>query len=70
MGRFAKPLQGLKLLLGFESPLSATAHFANKNAAICSMLPFFLMCHLFGITVSVISDGSSKFGHADRRRMP
>jgi len=34
------------------------------------MLPFFLMCHLFGITVSVISDGSSKFGHADRRRMP
>jgi hypothetical protein len=32
---------------GFESPLSATAHFANKNAAICTVLLLLLTYYLF-----------------------
>src|SRR5205814_10321526 len=48
MGRFAKPLYGLKPVPGVRIPtLSATAHFGNENAAICALLAVFQMCHLF-----------------------
>jgi hypothetical protein len=57
--------------LGLQSPpLSATAHFANKNAAICAVLLLFMNYHLFKLTLSVIFGGSPKFGRAERRRMP
>src|SRR2546430_10664811 len=54
--------------IGATIPLSATAHFANKNAAIYAVLLLFPNCHLFDPTVSVIHDGSQNSGASTAAR--
>jgi hypothetical protein len=44
----------------YNPPLSATAHFTNKNAAICAVLLLLLNYHLFKLTLSVTVGGSPK----------
>jgi hypothetical protein len=53
-----------------ESPLSATAHFADKNAAICAVLLLSLDCHLLRLPDRLFSVARSKLERAERRRMP
>jgi hypothetical protein len=45
---------------GFQSPLSATAQIANKNAAICVVLLLFQNYHLFKPNSSVSFGGDTQ----------
>jgi hypothetical protein len=61
--KWQKPIE-LRKMEQYNPPLSATAHFANKNAAICAVLLLLPNYHLFKLIQSVILRRSSRFERA------
>jgi hypothetical protein len=68
--RLLNRCRGQNSYRAFESPLSATAYFANKNAAICVVLLPLPNYHLFTLIHSITLHGSPRFERAEHHMMP